>query len=75
MKNRLLELLHAAPFIPFTIHLADGRGLRVEHPDFVAAAPAVPNITVAEPDGERCHTIAESHITGFAEDRTAQTAA
>jgi hypothetical protein len=74
MKQRLLELLHAAPFIPFTIHLADGRALRVQHPDFVAVALAVPNITVAEPEGERVHTIAEFHITGLAEDRTVASA-
>ena len=30
------EALHTEPFEPFTIRLADGRGLPVPHPDFVA---------------------------------------
>ena len=29
------EILHAAPFVPFTIFLANGRTFRIEHPDFV----------------------------------------
>jgi hypothetical protein len=30
------EALHRQPFEPFVIRLADGRGLPVSHPDFVA---------------------------------------
>jgi hypothetical protein len=30
------EALHRQPFEPFVIRLADGRGLTVSHPDFVA---------------------------------------
>lgn len=33
------EALHAEPFVPFTIRLADGRSLPVPHPDFVALTP------------------------------------
>ena len=29
----------ATPFRPFTIHLADGRALRVPHRDFVSLSP------------------------------------
>ena len=28
------EFLHAAPFVPFTIHTADGKSYTVDHPDF-----------------------------------------
>ena len=28
------NLLHAAPFVPFTVYVADGRAIRVRHPDF-----------------------------------------
>jgi hypothetical protein len=28
------ELLHAAPFVPFAIFMADGKSYKVEHPDF-----------------------------------------
>ena len=34
--NGVREALHQQPFRPFTIRLADGRQLSVEHPDFVA---------------------------------------
>ena len=33
------DALHAQPFSPFTIRLADGRSLYVPHPDFVALTP------------------------------------
>lgn len=33
------DALHAQPFSPFTIRLADGRSLPVPHPDFVALTP------------------------------------
>ena len=32
------EAIHAQPFRPFTLRLADGRELRVPHPDFVAVS-------------------------------------
>jgi hypothetical protein len=32
------ELVHSQPFVPFTMHLADGRNIPVAHPDFVAAS-------------------------------------
>lgn len=34
--EKLREAMHAAPFQPFTIHVADGRSLHVPHPDFIA---------------------------------------
>jgi len=34
--NGVREAVHARPFRPFTMRLADGRALRVPHPDFVA---------------------------------------
>jgi len=52
MKERIRNLLHACPFQPFIIRMADGRAYRNEHPDFVlAAATAVPQVTVEEPNG------------------------
>jgi hypothetical protein len=32
----LRTLIHAAPFRPFHIHLADGQRVPVRHPDFIA---------------------------------------
>ena len=52
MKARIRELLHAVPFQPFIIRMADGRGYRVAHPDFVlASASDVPQIIIEEPNG------------------------
>jgi hypothetical protein len=54
MKARIRELLHATPFQPFVIRLADGREYRIEHPDYVlAAGNDVPQITIEQPDGSQ----------------------
>ena len=37
--ERLVQLHRAQPFRPFRIHLADGRRLDVEHPEFLAHTP------------------------------------
>ena len=37
--EKLREVVHANPFVPFTIHLADGRNVPVAHADFVAFSP------------------------------------
>jgi hypothetical protein len=52
MKTRVRQLLHATPFQPFIIRMADGKEYRIEHPDFVlAAASDVPQIILEESDG------------------------
>ena len=52
MKPRIRELLHATPFQPFVIRMADGKEYRIEHPDFVLAASSdVPQIILEDPDG------------------------
>ena len=52
MKARIRQLLHATPFRPFVIRMADGREYQIDHPDFVlAAASEVPQIILEEPDG------------------------
>ena len=47
---KIREALHADPFRPFWIHLADGGRLAVEHEDFVALEPAGREIIVYQPD-------------------------
>jgi hypothetical protein len=37
--DQLRSMREANPFRPFTIHLADGRSLRVPHRDFVSHSP------------------------------------
>ncbi len=41
--------MHAAPFAPFTIHIADGRSLPVPHPDFIAIMGTGRSIVVTSP--------------------------
>ena len=33
------ELIHANPFVPFSLRLADGRTVPVVHADFVSSSP------------------------------------
>jgi hypothetical protein len=40
----------ARPFRPFTVHLADGRSLRVRHPELLAFSVSGRTISVAAPD-------------------------
>ena len=51
MTNDIRELLAARPFVPFDIHLADGRLLPVEHPEFLSQSPAGRCIGVGIADG------------------------
>jgi len=47
--NQIRDLVRAAPFRPFRIHLADGRVLEVPHPEFVAIQPDGRWIVVVNP--------------------------
>ena len=49
--NELRKMLRAEPFRPFEIHLADGRSLSVDHPEFVGQAPSGRTISVGQVDG------------------------
>ena len=51
MKARIRGLLHATPFQPFLIRMADGREHRIDHPDSVLAGSDAPQVIVEEPDG------------------------
>ncbi len=47
--EKLREVMHATPFRPFTIHVADGRSLHVPHPDFIAVMGSGRTIVVTSP--------------------------
>jgi hypothetical protein len=47
--QKLREAMHAAPFQPFTIHVADGRSLHVPHPDFIAIMGSGRTVFVTSP--------------------------
>jgi hypothetical protein len=48
--EQVRRLLHAQPFRPFRINLADGRSVPVRHPQFVAHSPTSRTIAVLETD-------------------------
>lgn len=57
-------LYQARPFKPFLLHLADGRAIPVEHPEFMLAAPSGRTIFVYQPD-ESFNIIDLSLVTGL----------
>lgn len=68
MKDSIRELIHAVPFLPFTIHMVDGRKFRIEHPDFVFAPPSKqPWVIVQEPENERTHRLSTLLIASIEE--------
>jgi hypothetical protein len=52
MKARIRQLLHATPFRPFIIRMADGTAHRIDHPDFVLASSEAPQVIIEAVDGE-----------------------
>jgi len=51
MKEDIRKLVHAVPFTPFIIHLANGGQLRVPTVDHVAVPPAGGRVMVFHDDG------------------------
>ena len=49
--QEIRKLYDARPFRAFTIHTADGRKIRVAHPEFMATAPTGRTVFVYLPDG------------------------
>lgn len=51
MTIEQLRMLHQAqPFRPFTVHLADGRQLRVPHREFLSHSPTGRTVVIHESD-------------------------
>jgi len=70
MKADIHKLAHASPFVPFTIHLADGGQLRISTIDHIAVPPAGGRIFVFG-DDERYDVISALMITRITVDREA----
>jgi hypothetical protein len=68
MKADIHKLIHATPFVPFTIHLADGGQLRVPTVDHIAVPPAGGRMFVFG-DDERYEVISGFMITRITVDR------
>ena len=56
-SNQFRTVWKAAPFTPFQIHLADGRSLKVPHPDYAQLSPTGRIASVWDTDGEAFETI------------------
>ena len=64
MKARIRELIHAVPFQPFIVRMADGREFRVEHPDFIlASSKNQSEIVIEEEAVDRMHYLSALLIT------------
>jgi len=48
--QQLRDMWRAQPFQPFTMHLADGREIRVQHQEFLAMSPSGRTAIVYQPD-------------------------
>jgi hypothetical protein len=49
--EQLRQMHQSRPFQPFELHLADGRTLTVEHPEFLAQSQTGRTIAVGQADG------------------------
>jgi hypothetical protein len=53
MTIQQLRTAHkAAPFRPFTVHMADDRSFRVPHPDFLFMSPSGRTVIICQEDDE-----------------------
>jgi hypothetical protein len=50
-KKDIRDLVRQAPFKSFRLHLADGKDMRVPHPDFALASAEYVVVAAALPDG------------------------
>jgi hypothetical protein len=48
--ERMLEALRQRPFLPFLLHVADGRTVAVSHPEQAALHPQGRTMIVDQPD-------------------------
>lgn len=65
MKDRIRDLMRRSPFLPFVLHLTDGRSFQVEHPDYVFAGPSL-GFDVWIDDGKgRAHYVNSNHIVSI----------
>ena len=49
--DELRKLREANPFVPFTIHLADGRSYRINHREYISMSPVGRTVIVYGEDG------------------------
>ena len=72
MTADIRKLVHAVPFVPFTIHLADGGQLRVPTVDHIAVPPGGGRVFVFG-DDERYDVLSALLISRITVDRESAT--
>ena len=72
MNAEIRKLVHAVPFVPFIIHLADGGQLRVPTVDHIAVPPAGGRIFVFG-DDDRYDVLSALLISRITVDRESAT--
>lgn len=50
--QQLRAAYRAAPFRPFTLHMADGRSFHVPHPDFLSMSPTGRTVIIYQENEE-----------------------
>jgi len=53
--ERFRDAMRAEPFFPFRVYLADGRSIRVVHPEYVAWNPGGRTAVIIQPDDSCQH--------------------
>jgi len=48
--EQIRQVIRAEPFKPFSLCVADGRQIRVEHPEFLALFPTGRAVVVTQPE-------------------------
>ncbi len=56
--EEVTKAVHAVPFAPFTLFLADGLSIRVPHPDFISLPPTGRTVAIYQEE-ERAHAIVD----------------
>ena len=61
--DRLLELMHALPFVPFSVLLPNGDKIRIPHPDYIWGHPDRRTIIMVAENG-RTRLLSHQMILG-----------
>jgi hypothetical protein len=64
-SEQLRKMIRARPFEPFRVFLADGRELKVQHPEMVAVSATGRTAIVMLPDAEDYEVIDLLLVTGL----------
>ena len=72
-SNQIKELLHATPFTPFRVHVADQKEFEIPHPDFAMLTQNGQTLVVNAKTGDFVHIISVPLISRI-ETKQAQSA-